>query len=261
MSSIPAPTLEEVWQLFKESDRRFQETERLLKEDTQETKRLLREETQEIKRLLREEAQETERRFHETERRFQETEHRFQETERLLKEQSQETDRRFQETDRRFRETERWFKQQHKEFDKKLGKLGNRLGEFVEEFIKPSVVKIFQERGIAVHMVTRDVEAHRPELGLAMQIDLFVTNDDSCVLIEVKSHLSLDDVNEHVERMGKFKVMFPLYAAKKVYGAVAGMVIPDNVARYAYRQGFFVIAQRGEMATILNDEHFDPAVW
>ncbi len=232
----PAPTLAEVWQLFKETDRRFQETERLLKEQSQET-----------------------------DRRFQETDRRFQETERFLKEQSQETERllkeQSQETDRRFRETDRFFRQQNKELDKKLGKLGNRLGEFVEGFIKPSVVKLFQERGIAVHVVTRDVEANRPELGLAMQIDLFVTNDDSCVLVEVKSHLDLDDVNEHIERMGKFKAIFPLYADKKVYGAVAGMVIPDNVAKYAYRQGFFVIAQKGDTAVILNDDKFNPTAW
>jgi hypothetical protein len=195
--------------------------------------------------------------FRENERRFQETDRRFQET-----------DRRFQETDRQFKETERFLREQTletnrqiKEVNKKIGELGNRLGEFVEGLIKPSVVKLFQERGIAVHVVTRDVEANNPELGLEMQIDLFVSNRDSCVLIEVKSNLGQDDVNEHIKRMEKFKPLFPAYADKRVYGAVAGMVIADNVAKYAYRQGFFVIAQKGEAAVILNDSAFKPTAW
>ncbi|MBD2575865.1 hypothetical protein H6G58_23720, partial [Arthrospira platensis FACHB-971] len=74
------------------------------------------------------------------------------ETERLLKEQSQESDsrsetlreRRFREQsqesdsrsetlrERRFRETERIIKQQNEKLNQELGKLGNRLGEFVE---------------------------------------------------------------------------------------------------------------------------------
>jgi len=199
----PAPTLDEIWRLFKETDRKFQETDR-----------------------------------------------KFQETDRLLKELAQEAERRSQETDRNFRETY-----------KKIGELGNRLGEFVEGFIKPAVIRLFQERGLDVDKVTRDVEANKPALGLAMQIDLLVVNGDSCILIEVKSHLTLDDVNEHLARMEKFKPLFPEYRDKKIFGAVAGMVIADNVAKYAYRQGFFVIAQKGDTAIILNDMKFQPKAW
>ncbi|MFZ4677041.1 MAG: hypothetical protein ACOYM4_15350, partial [Nodosilinea sp.] len=73
------------------------------------------------------------------------------ETERLLKEQSQAADRRFQESDRRFQETERLLTRQNQQMNEQLGKLGNRLGEFVEWQVRPAVVRLFQERGIAVH--------------------------------------------------------------------------------------------------------------
>jgi hypothetical protein len=96
---------------------------------------------------------------------------------------------------------------------------------------------------------------------LAAQIDLLVLNGDSCVVVEIKSSLSVDDVNEHLEHMEKFKPLFPEYADKKAYGAVAAMVIPDDVAKYAYCKGFFVIAQKGDMAVILNDGKFRPAAW
>ncbi|MFZ4677573.1 MAG: hypothetical protein ACOYM4_18095, partial [Nodosilinea sp.] len=91
----------------------------------------------------------------ETERQFQETDRRFQETDRLLKAQSQESDRllkaQSQESDRRFQETDRLLKRQNQQLNEQLGKLGNRLGEFVEWQVRPAVVRLFQERGIAVH--------------------------------------------------------------------------------------------------------------
>jgi hypothetical protein len=206
---------------------------------------------QETSRLLKEQSQEAERRAQEAERRFQENERRSQENER----RSQEAERRSQELDRRFQETDRrlW------ELDKQIGRLGNRLGDFVQEIVAPSVVQLFAERGLQVHQLARNVQAKRN--GQAMQIDLMVLNDDAVILVEVKSALSVDDVNEHLQRLAGFKTVFPCYADARVMGAVAAMVIPDNVASYAYHQGLFVLGQRGETMQILNDAQFQPRTW
>jgi hypothetical protein len=196
--------------------------------------------------------------FKETDRKFQETDRKFQETERIIKEtalaNAQEAEKRSQEAEKRTKELE-------KTLYKKIGELGDRLGDFAEGFVRPAVVKLFRERGIEVHKVIRKVEANNPQLNLETEIDLLVINGDSCVLVEVKSNVGIDDVNEHIERMTKFKPLFPEYADKKAFGAMAGMVILENVAKYAYRKGFFVIAQQGDLAVILNDSKFQPTVW
>jgi len=213
--SDPAPTLDDVWRLIRETDRQ-----------------------------LREQAQETDRRFQETERWLKEQ---SQETERWLKEQSRETDRHLKEISR--------------ETDKKIARLSNRLGEFVEGLVAPALIRVFQARGIVVNGLSRDISRSNPQQNLATQIDLFVVNGDSCIVVEVKSKLSVDDVNEHLERMNKFKPLFPEYANKQAYGAVAAMVTPEEVAKYAYHKGFFVIAQQGETVAILNDANFKPLAW
>ena len=182
---------------------------------------------------------------------FQETNLQFQETDRKF----QETDRKFQETDRKFQETDRKIK----EMTISIGRLGNKLGDFVEEMVRPAAVRLFQERGIAVHEVHRQVVANRQ--GAAIEVDLLVVNDEDVVAIECKSTLSVDDVNEHLVRLGKLKELLPSYADKRVLGAVTGMVIPDHVATYAYRQGLFVLAQSGESVVILNDANFQPKAW
>jgi len=197
---------------------------------------------------------------------FKEVRDLYKETDRRIKEMSQETDRKFremsQDTDRKFQETDKKFQETDKKFDKTdilIGRLGNRLGDFVEGMVKPSAVKIFKERGIKVHQVSRDINAERD--GGKIQIDLLVVNDVELVAVECKSSLSIDDVNEHLERLTKVKILLPQYRDMKVMGAVAAMVIPENVGKYAYKKGLFVLCQKGDSMVILNDAKFEPKVW
>ncbi|MBF0378507.1 MAG: DUF3782 domain-containing protein [Desulfamplus sp.] len=193
---------------------------------------------------------------------FKEVRDLYKETDRRIKEMSQETDRKFQETDKKFQETDKKFQDTDKKFketDILIGRLGNRLGDFVEGMVKPSAVKIFKERGIKVHQVSRDINAERD--GGRIQIDLLVVNDVELVAVECKSSLSIDDVNEHLERLTKVKILLPQYGDMKVMGAVAAMVIPENVGKYAYKKGLFVLCQKGDTMVILNDDKFKPALW
>ncbi len=213
----------------------------------QEIRELYKETDQQLKRM----SQETDRKFRETDRQMQETDRKFRETDRKM----QETDRQMQETDRKIQETGRLVK----ETSKKVGALSNRLGEFVEEMVRPGVEKLFQQRGIDVSMTSRDISYHNGKDGI--EIDLLVRNGSDVVLIECKSKLSEEHVGEHLERLAKFKNYFPEYRDKRVMGAVAAMVIPESVAKYAAKKGFFVLAQSGEAMTILNKESFTPKEW
>ena len=73
--------------------------------------------------------------------------------------------------------------------------------------------------------------------------------------------MSQADVDEHLERLVKFKQLMPRYQDVNALGAVAAMVVPDDVARYAYRKGLFVLAQSGDSLIILNDVQFLPKAW
>ncbi|OBU74856.1 hypothetical protein A9P98_17470 [Cylindrospermopsis raciborskii CS-505] len=258
-----ATTADEVWKLLgeliesqKETERKFQETERFLREQSQETDRKF----QETERFLREQSK---KRISEVPRNGTSLARAVQETERLLREQSQENRafpaRAVQETDRKFQETDRLLREESKRVNNQIGQLGNRLGEFVESQVRPAAVKLFQERGIAVKEIASNTYIQTGKEGL--EIDLLVINSSDIILIEAKSKVSEDDVNEHLERLSKFKRFFPRYESYRVLGAVAGMVIPLDVSRYAYRKGLFVIGQSGDNLVILNDDKFRPRGW
>ncbi|MCX7086657.1 MAG: DUF3782 domain-containing protein [Methylococcales bacterium] len=172
----------------------------------------------------------------------------FQETDRMIKESQKETDRKFQETALAI-----------KAVNTSIGKLGNRLGEFVEDAVRPSAVRLFRECGIDVHEVQQNIVAKRN--GESLELDLLVVNDKDAVAIECKSHLSIDDINEHLLRLEKMKRLLPRYKDNRVLGAVAGMGIPENVALYAMRKGLYVIGQNGDHLELRNESVFVPKAW
>ena len=159
------------------------------------------------------------------------------------------------ETDKQIKETDK----QINRVSKQIGELGNRLGEFVEWQVRPAVVRLFQERGIDVHEFHPDISVKQDNEGL--EIDLLVVNDTDAILVEVKSKLTQRDVDEHLQRLAKFKRLMPRFRDVKALGAVAAMVVPNEVASYACRQGLFVLVQSGENVIILNDAEFTPRVW
>lgn len=173
-----------------------------------------------------------------------------------------ETSLQFKETDRRFRENALQFKETDrriKEMSKKIGDLGNRLGDFVQEMLHPAVVRLFRERGIEVHQVMRNIEAFDEDD--AIEVDLLVINEQQAIAVECKNRLSIEDVNDHLARLDKFKRLFPQYHGLNLKGAVAGMVVTDEAAKYAYRRGQFVLAQSGDAVLIRNDAGFSPKTW
>ncbi|MEO5330686.1 MAG: hypothetical protein H7839_01575 [Magnetococcus sp. YQC-5] len=274
-----AATFDDVWRMFQEMIR--EDRERWVKLDlkTQETARTVQETSEQMK--------ETDRKMQETDRKMQETDRKMQETDQQMKE----TDRMVKETTRTVKETSAYLNMVGQRVDqvtrnidrlgervdqvtknidrlgervdqvtKNIDRLGGRLGEFVEGLVAPACRTLFAQRGIPVHKVSRRVEADLPG-GRHMEIDLFVVNTDSVSLVEVKSKLTVDDVRDHLEHMSEFKEFFPEHADKKVFGAVAGMVVEDNVIRFAISKGLFVLVQAGDSVRLANDEGFVPRTW
>jgi hypothetical protein len=172
-----------------------------------------------------------------------------------LSQAQQELSQAQKETDKQIKETDK----QINRVSKQIGELGNRLGEFVEWQVRPAVVRLFQERGIDVHEFHPGISVKRDNEGL--EIDLLVVNDTDAILVEVKSKLTQRDVDEHLQRLAKFKRLMPRFRDVKALGAVAAMIVPDEVASYGCRQGLFVLVQSGENVIILNDAEFTPQVW
>jgi hypothetical protein len=195
----------------------------------------------------------------ETDRILKELSAEIKETSREIKENSREIKEVHKELSAEIKETQKITAREIKAVNTSIGRLSNRLGEFVEEAVRPSAVRLFRERGIDIHEVQQSITAKRD--GEQLEIDLLVVNNENVVVIECKSNLSVDDVNDHLERLEKVKRLLPRYNNCKVLGGVAGMVIPDNVATYAIKKGLYVIGQNGDHLELRNEQSFTAKAW
>ncbi len=172
-----------------------------------------------------------------------------------------ETDAQFKATDarldKRFAETSAEVAKTVESIRKLEGQFSNQWGRLIEALVQPGVLRLFQERG---HDVRRLHQRSTVQMnGSTMEIDIILEDQTEVIPVEVKTTLSVEDVNDFLDDLAVFTDFFPLYRAMRVYGAVAGLNIPADVARYAYRRGLFVVSITGtNMVKILNDEHFRP---
>jgi hypothetical protein len=166
-----------------------------------------------------------------------------------------EADRRSAEADQRLARLERIAANTSRE----VAGLTSRWGQFIENLVEPAVVRLFQAQGIEVQETYRRMKSNRP--GAAMEIDIFAVDGNVAVAIEVKSRLAQRDVDDFIDKLGRFKQAFPHQVDYQIYGAVAGIEIDAGVDRYAYQQGLFVIKQSGETVAIANDGAFRPMAW
>jgi ferritin-like metal-binding protein YciE len=171
---------------------------------------------------------------------FQEIAERQVETDKQINELSKAADRRQTETDKQMRETDRIVK----ELSKNIGGLNNVFGKWAEELVSAKLWEKFNGIG---YRFTRGGPMKFWEGGRTVaQVDILLENGDYAMPVEIKSELSIGDVDVHIERIEKVRGQLDKRGDKrKLVGAMAGMVAPEGVRKYAQGKGLYVLEQPG----------------
>jgi hypothetical protein len=197
--------------------------------------------------------------FRESEQQRKEYQQAFEERQRA----SQQTFEQYRQTAEqemaKLRETVEQTNKQVAQTNKQVGGLTSRWGEFVENLIKPAAARLFQEKGIEVHLTALRVTGQDKQGSI--EIDILVENTTEVVAIEVKSHLEVRDVKRFIQTLERFKKVFPKHKNDKLYGAVAGIKIDERVNEYAIQEGLFLIQPTGDSVAIANSHDFQPRTW
>ncbi len=83
--------------------------------------------------------------------------------------------------------------------------------------------------------------------NLQEKYDLFMTNTDSIVIIEVKYKAHTNDLKKLDRKIENFKLLFPIYKDYKLYGALASFHINDDTKKEALERGYFVLQRSGDL--------------
>ncbi|HWM93848.1 MAG TPA: DUF3782 domain-containing protein [Thermoanaerobaculia bacterium] len=160
----------------------------------------------------------------ETSRQLQETDHQLQATSR----QQQETDRQLRETDR-----------QVKELGRQIGGLGDKFGSFTEGLALPSLTKILGQR-FGMDFIAPRARMRRNGHSMELDVLAFSNSRDDVFVVEVKSHLREEALEQRRKTLREFRDFFPDYRHKKVYGILAAVDAPDDLQRQVLAEGIYL---------------------
>lgn len=160
----------------------------------------------------------------------------------LFRETDQRLDQRFKETDQRFKETDKQFK----ELGKQIGGLGKKFGGFTEGLIFPSMQRILMER-FKLDRVTQRVLVRKN--GESMELDALaysVDGTNEVYVVEVKSRLRDDDLEDIMKDLNRFTYFFPEHKDKALYGIVAAVDIPEHLRKKVLKTGLYLALIRDD---------------
>jgi len=176
-----------------------------------------------------------------------ETSLRQKETDRQLKRMAQEAEQRSKKTDR-----------QLIELGKQIGGLGQKFGGFTEGMAFPAMEKILRER-FGMKSVGTRIKADRK--GTLMEIDVLAyANDErnAVYVVEVKSRLRQDGVDQMLQTLDRFSLFFPEHAGKALYGMLAVVDFDQRTKKEALQKGLFLAKIQDECFTLDVPVDFKP---
>jgi hypothetical protein len=157
----------------------------------------------------------------------------LKETERLIKESMKESDQRQE--------------KKNAEFYEKLGHLTNLFGDLTEGMIAPKICEKFNEFGFSFLKAGSNPRYTDKDNDIFFEVDIMLENSDKAMLIEVKTKLTEERIDKHIQRLEKMRKYADLHGDKRTFlGAVAGIVVTDEIKKYALSKGLYFIEYSGE---------------
>ena len=129
-------------------------------------------------------------------------------------------------------------------------------GKLVESLVKGDLIRLLNERGVAVERTQQRVTGKRKDLNY--EFDIIAVNGDEIVVVEVKTTLKSDNIVHFISKLSHVREWLPEFHDKKVYGAVAFIHTDENVITHAGNNGLLIIRATGNSACIINDNDFTP---
>ena len=146
------------------------------------------------------------------------------------------------------------------EHDKKLAQLEElfvtQWGKLVESLVEGDLVPLLRVRGIDVELTARRVTGCYQ--GRNFEFDIIAYDGDTIVIVEVKTTLRPQDVQDFLDCLALARTWMPGYAGKRICGAVAYLLETGKAAVMAEKRGLFAIRATGASASIINAPAFKP---
>ena len=146
------------------------------------------------------------------------------------------------------------------------GSHGQGLGRIVELIVVPGVRHAMNALGHHFKYAVADKKIKAIVKGEKLrvaEVDLFLHNGTEAMAVEIKTSLTPEDVNKHLDRLVKLR-KYEKEAniqGKNLYGAVVGLFIDDNARRFALKNGLYVLEIMEDESSLKTDKPPKCRVW
>ncbi|MBL7815255.1 MAG: hypothetical protein JNL70_09600 [Saprospiraceae bacterium] len=148
--------------------------------------------------------------------------------------------------------------QQIKQVNKQIGELGNKWETFTEGMAIASIQKILFEK-FNIPVVSQNVVKRMN--GETIEIDAFGYENstvNTAVIVEIKSHVREEAVEQIEQTMKVFPKFFPDHANKKLYGVIACVHAPESIKNLLRKKGIFLAVLHDDIFELYPFQNFTP---
>jgi ribosomal protein L9 len=164
-----------------------------------------------------------------------------------ITQRQEEAAREMKEDRERLKETERIMKEHSESVNNQIGSLTNLFGDVTEAMVAPKICEKFDEFGFNFLRANSNVRVNDRVNNISFEVDIMLENGEKAMLVEVKTKLTIERVNKNIERLEKMRNYANLHGDRRIFlGAVAGIVVTDEVRDYALNQGLYLLEYAGE---------------
>ncbi|MEO0143515.1 MAG: hypothetical protein ABIL89_01675 [candidate division WOR-3 bacterium] len=165
-----------------------------------------------------------------------------------------EEDRKRAEEDRKRAEEDR---KKIENLTKSISDLNGIWSDYAEKIILDGFENAAKEYGLEIIQLIERQLIRRG--GDNYEIDGLAIGKDFVIVIETKTKFRNEDFEQLENNLNRFFEFYPFYRGYKLYGAIAGIRITENIRNLAEKKGFFVIEHKdGKDVRILNSKDFKP---
>ena len=135
-----------------------------------------------------------------------------------------------------------------------VGKLGSRQGDMIEAIVGGGLIEQFEKKNFRFTMHSQDAKFKDKALGIHGEVDFILENGDTLMLVEVKTNLREDHLQDHLKRMEDCRLFIDANWSRKIdriLGAVATLTIDERIIKKAFDSGLYVIHVHSDNMTQL----------
>jgi hypothetical protein len=136
------------------------------------------------------------------------------------------------------------FKQVINEVNAQAGEFSHIWGNFVEKMAIESATNLLQKNHNANTFyckVRKTIASNEAPKRLHLELDLLAESDDTIFLVEAKSTLRQESLNQLKVILERFGTFFPQYAGKKIQPIFACLSAEEGLAEQALEAGMWLL--------------------